>query len=414
MFKNILVPLDGSELAEGVLAHVQTMAAAFAARVTLLGVCEPRAQAGTNLLDWHLRLAETETYLRQLAAPLQYAGLSVTTILREGGAAERIVEYAAAHQSSLIILSTHGRGGASAWNVSHIAQKVLQRGTTSILLVRAGDSPAVPGEAALYRRIMLPLDGSRRAECALPVATILARQQRARLLLVHVTTPPFLFHRLAPTAAETSSTNWLVDHNRAQAARYFNALLPRIATGVQTLLPVGESVPVALHELAAAEAVDLVLLSAHGHSAQSQWPYGSVVHNLITNGTGSLLIVQDMPQPLHRQPTAVAPQSRALFRAPAGPPSLLPSPMGPGPAKETSDPMKRKSVFPHRTVKMREDFLEWARRQSAVKVRAEPDQPAQAEATVAPGLHVWADDGGALPRTPDEQPAAPQRRQSNE
>jgi nucleotide-binding universal stress UspA family protein len=410
MFKNILVPLDGSELAEGVLAHVQTMAAAFAARVTLLGVCEPRPQASTNLLDWHLRLAETETYLRRLAAHLQYAGLSVTTTLGEGGPAERIVEYAAAHQSSLIILSTHGRGGPSAWNVSHIAQKVLQRGITSILLVRAGDSPAVSGEATLYRRIMLPLDGSRRAECALPVATILARHQRARLLLVHVTTPPFLFHRLAPTAAESSSTNWLVDHNRAQAARYFSALLPRISAGVQTLLPVGESVPVALHELAAAEAVDLVLLSAHGHSAQSQWPYGSVVHNLITNGTGSLLIVQDMPQPLHRQPTAGAPERKALFRAPAGPPS----PIRPGPAKETSDPMKRKSVFPHRTVKMREDFLEWARRQSAVKVKAEPDQPTQTEAAVAAGLYVWADDGGTLPGAPDEHPAAPQRRQGNE
>jgi nucleotide-binding universal stress UspA family protein len=412
MFNNILVPLDGSELAEGVLAHVQAMAEAFAASVTLLGVCEPGPQAGVNLLDWHLRLAETETYLRQLAAPLQYAGLTVTTTLRQGGAAERIVEYAAAHQSSLIILSSHGRGGASAWNVSHIAQKVLQRGTNSILLIRAGEILSAPGEAALYRRIMLPLDGSRRAESVLPVATALARHQRARLLLVHVTTPPFLFHRLAPTAAETSSSNWLVDHNRAQAARYFAALLPRLAAaGVQTLLPVGDSVPVALHELAEAEDADLVLLSAHGHSAQSQWPYGSVVHNFIGNGAGNLLIVQDLPQPLHRQP-ADAPQREALYRT-----STRPTPLAPlaqaGPVKETSDPMKRKTVFPHRTVKMREDFLEWARRQSAVQVKAASEQPAQAETTVAPGLHAWADDGGALPGAPDDRPAAP-RRQSDE
>jgi hypothetical protein len=77
--------------------------------------------------------------------------------------------------------------------------------------------------------------------------------------------------------------------------------------------------------------------------------------------------------------------------------------------------MKRKTVFPHRTVKMREDFLEWARRQSAVKQQAQPDDhPAPAEAPFAPGLHAWADDGGALPGAPDDNPAARQRRQANE
>ncbi|MDT8307325.1 MAG: universal stress protein [Anaerolineae bacterium] len=316
MFENILVPLDGSYLAEGVLAHVQTMAAAMAARVTLLGVSEPPTHTGVNPLDWHLRLAETEAYLRRLAAPLQVAGLTVATALREGGAAERIVEYAAAHPSTLIILNTHGRGGASDWNVSHIAQKVLQRGTASILLVRAGDSPPSGSGQAHYRRIMLPLDGSRRAECVLPGATTLAQHQRARLLLVHVTTPPFLFHRLPPTAAETNAADWLVDHNRAQAARYFAGLRSRIPTGVQTLLPIAGNVPLALHQLVAAEAVDLVLLSAHGHSAQSQWPYGSVVRNFITHGTASLLIVQDLPQPLHPRPSADAPRRETLHRAP--------------------------------------------------------------------------------------------------
>lgn len=316
MFDNILVPLDGSYLAEGVLAHVQAMAAAFTTRVTLLGVSEPPAQTGVNMLDWHLRLAETEAYLRRLAAPLQYAGLTVATALREGSAAERIVEYAAEHQSSLIVLSTHGRGGPSDWNVSNIAQKVLQRGTTSILLVRAGDPPPSGSAQAHYRRIMLPLDGSRRAECVLSVATTLAQHQRARLLLVHVTTPPFLFHRLPPTAAETSAADWLVDHNRAQAARYFADLRARIPTGVQTLLPIAGNVPLALHRLVAAQAIDLVLLSAHGHSAQSQWPYGSVVRNFITHGTASLLIVQDLPQPLRPRPPADAPRRETLHRTP--------------------------------------------------------------------------------------------------
>lgn len=63
--------------------------------------------------------------------------------------------------------------------------------------------------------------------------------------------------------------------------------------------------------------------------------------------------------------------------------------------------MKRKTVFPHRTVKMREDFLAWARRQRTLKAEAEPGQETQA-------------DDGALTGAPDDNPAARQRRQANE
>lgn len=67
--------------------------------------------------------------------------------------------------------------------------------------------------------------------------------------------------------------------------------------------------------------------------------------------------------------------------------------------------MKRKTVFSHRTVKMREDFLDWARRQKAARRQAERDQLPQSDPTLAPGLLAWADDGGALPRPPDDTQA---------
>lgn len=316
MFKKIFVPLDGSDLAEGILPHVGAMAAAFDACVTLLHVSEAPAQTAVDPLNWHMHKAEAEAYLRERVRQLRQAGLTVDSHLLHGPAAERIVEYAGQQQADLIILSSHGQGGLSEWNVSHIAQKVLQRGVTSILLVPAEHTRHTLAREIGYRRILIPLDGSRRAECVLPAARVLGRQEPAKLLLAHVTARPVLFNRLPATEAETAAMEWLIDHNRARASDYFEELAPRITADVETALPVGDSVALALHQLVREEAVDLVLLSAHGRTAQSQWPYGSVPGNFIANGSVPLLIVQDLPQPVSPQLQAEHSRRQALHGLP--------------------------------------------------------------------------------------------------
>lgn len=311
MFHHILVPLDGSTLAEAVLPHARALAAAFDARLSLLHVLEGSPAGSPDLFDWHLRRAEAEAYLREQAACLQQAGLAVDTRLLEGRAAERIVEYAGQEQASLIILSTHGRGGLAASNVAAIAHKVLERGTASIFLVRAGQPDHAAGDEMRYRRILVPLDGSRRAECVLPVARMLARQ-RAELLLAHVSVPPFVFDPLPFTAAEEATLHWLVDHNHRGAERYLRQLAHSIPSTVQVTVPVGDNAALTLHQLVAGKAADLVLLSAHGASAQSQWAYGSLVANFIANGSVPLLIVQDLPQPVGQQRDVQARRRRPL------------------------------------------------------------------------------------------------------
>jgi nucleotide-binding universal stress UspA family protein len=167
-------------------------------------------------------------------------------------------------------------------------------------------------DAICYRRILVPLDGSRRAECVLPFAGVLAGQPETQLLLAHVTPRPFVFHRLPPSDNENASMEWLIGRNRARAALYLKEVAARIGPGADTTLPVSDSIELALHQLVADEAVDLVLFSAHGQSGQSQWPYGSVVSNFITNGSAPLLIVQDMPQALDQQSHA---QTRGAYSA---------------------------------------------------------------------------------------------------
>ncbi len=164
MFPRILAPLDGSSLAERVLPHIATMALAYRGEPTLLRVLDPTG-AGTrprpiDPLDWQIRKAEADSYLKGLATQFEEKGLRVNLEVREGKAAESVIEFARQVDASLIILSSHGQSGISGWNISSVVQKIILRALTSVMIVRAYQPAAQEDQQIHYRRILLPLDGS--------------------------------------------------------------------------------------------------------------------------------------------------------------------------------------------------------------------------------------------------------------
>ena len=298
MFDHILVPMDGSSLAECVLPHALAVARACEAQVTLLRVLERTQAAGptrsVDPLDWHIRRAEARAYLDGLSARLQKAGLRTESTLLEGQAAERIIEFVRSHDVSLIILSSHGRSGLSEWNVSSIVQKIILRAYVPVMIVRAYQPVASDLTGLRYRHMLIPLDGSQRAECALPLATTLARFHESELLLVHVVRRPEIVRRAPPTQEDVELANRLTERNRLEAVRYLENLQPRLPLDVRTRVLVSDNAAATLHDLVEQEEADLVVLSAHGYSGRTKWPYGSMVVNFIAYGTTPLLIVQDL------------------------------------------------------------------------------------------------------------------------
>ena len=299
MFDHILVPMDGSPLAECVLPHTMAVARASEAQVTLLRVLE-RTQAtdparSIDPLDWHIRKAEARAYLDGVSARLQEAGLRTENTLLEGQAAERIIEFVRGHDVRLIILSSHGRSGLSDWNVSSIVQKIILRAYVPVMIVRAYQPVASDPTGLRYRHMLIPLDGSQRAECALPPAITLARSHESELLLVHVVPRPEMVRRAPPTQEDVELANRLTERNLLEATRYLEQLQSRLSLDVQTRVFVSDNAAATLHELVEQEETDLVVLSAHGYSGGTRWPYGSMVVNFIAYGTTPLLIVQDLP-----------------------------------------------------------------------------------------------------------------------
>src|SRR5688572_32402579 len=119
-------------------------------------------------LNWYLQKTEANTYLDMVKTRLEKSLVSVNTMLLEGRAIEQIIETAHANDMELLILSSHGRQDAYGWSVSGIAPQVVQRIRTSTLIIPADHANSPHMDDLHYRRLLVPLDGSRRAGNALP------------------------------------------------------------------------------------------------------------------------------------------------------------------------------------------------------------------------------------------------------
>lgn len=145
MYKQILVPLDGSELAEGAVPHAEELAKALGARVTLLSVIEPVAvysQPGvvgpvvSVSMDMQDEVRNVTEYLDKIADKLRHGGIDVVRVVREGDAASQICDYAHENRADLIVMSTHGRSGIQRLVYGSVAEHVLHNATVPVLLVR--------------------------------------------------------------------------------------------------------------------------------------------------------------------------------------------------------------------------------------------------------------------------------------
>jgi nucleotide-binding universal stress UspA family protein len=143
MYKKILVPLDGSELAKKALDEAEKLAKCFGAEMILFQVVPFMPIYGSPELVTPLIVDEkqkeaVEKYLANLAEELKKKGLRVTATVRTGQqVAVEIIDFAKESGAELIVMCTHGRSGITRWMLGSVALKLLTRGETPILLIRS-------------------------------------------------------------------------------------------------------------------------------------------------------------------------------------------------------------------------------------------------------------------------------------
>ncbi len=230
MFRNILIPLDGSTLAECAVPCAVAFARAFGARVTLLRVLE-KAQNAECLqpidpLEWSMYKREANTYLAELVSRFEVKGIGADFMVKEGHPAQRIIEAIQEKSIDLMVLSSHGRSGLSGWSAGSVFQKIISRARISIMIVRAYHYGEEESSAPFhFSRILVPLDGSKRSEFALPPAATLAQSHNAGLILAHVVNMPEMPRWTQLTQEDAELVNRLVERNREEMGKHLGVAL---------------------------------------------------------------------------------------------------------------------------------------------------------------------------------------------
>jgi nucleotide-binding universal stress UspA family protein len=317
--RHVLVPLDGSQLAECVLPFAAVVAQAFGARVTLLRVLEahggPTLSVHVDPLQWEISRAMAGNDLRRIAGEFGPTRASPSVEIVSGAAAEQIVHFAEQEHVDLIILSTHGEGGLSGWRLSSTVQKVILCAPTSVLIVPAYAWAGRRIGDLRLAKILLPLDCSPRAECILPLATALARVHNGELILAHVVPEPELPRHMSASAGDLTLAAQLTERNRVEAERYLAELRSQVlaqGTRARVRIVVSSRCDRTLRALADEEHADLLLFCAHGKTGDAGERYGTVAARLVQSSKRPVLIVQDLAGVLR----AVNPAEEATFEHP--------------------------------------------------------------------------------------------------
>jgi nucleotide-binding universal stress UspA family protein len=296
--RHILVPLDGSAVAECALPFAVALGTVLSARITLLRVLTaPRRHV--DPVEWELVRAEAQGQLAQLDQQIRAGGLTSSVMVLEGQPAEQIIHFAQEHHVDLIVLSSHGEGGLTGWMLSSTAQKVAARTHSSLLIVPAYAAECSRTAEVRFGKVLVPLDCSPRAECILPFAAELARAHHAQLILAHVVPEPELPRRMPPSADDLALARRLTERNRHEGESYLRTVsndLSAQGIRVETHAVVATRRPHTILALAEREGVDLIVACAHGATGKASDRYGSTAAHLLQWSNRPIVVLQDLAE----------------------------------------------------------------------------------------------------------------------
>ena len=289
MYERILVPLDGSNAAEIVLPYAEEIAAKQGAEIILVSVYEPTAVKVDHLYRCYLEriMEQVECQLKDWQAK-QEAKVQCEVLL--GKPATEILQYTDKNNVSLIAMASRGRSCRGPWLLGNIAEKVLQATSKPVLLIRVAASGAALEQRRLMKRMLVPLDGSRLAEAAIPHAESLAGVLGTELVMFQVMEPG------PPWIAEEAFAMYpeVEEGRKASAMTYLDgagkALKERglsISSAIDSGSPADQ-----IADYAEANDIDLIAMSTHGRSGLGRWVFGSVTNKVLHAGDTPVLTVR--------------------------------------------------------------------------------------------------------------------------
>ena len=296
MFEHLLVPLDGSRLAEAALPAAALLSKRLGSSVTLFHVIErdaPQQVHGERHLS---EPTEAKAYLDEVASRAFPAGTHVEQHVHTtevANVAHSIVEHTGELAPDLIVMCTHGQGGLRTWLLGSIAQQVIAEGVTPVLLIQPDGAGATVSFAC--RRLLVPLDSYADHEQGFVIAAALARACSADVhLLMVVPTLTTLPGELGTAARllPTATSAWLDMSEEAARAHLDPKASLLQASGLRTTAEVCRGDPAsAITDTIQRVQADLVVMGTHGKRGMEAFWSGSVAAQVSSRSRAPLLLV---------------------------------------------------------------------------------------------------------------------------
>ena len=299
MYEKILIPLDGSELAEVALPYAEELAGRLGSEVTLIYVSESAEDPYHYMHQVYVQqMVEatkhgTEKYLEKP----QGRAIKVESAILMGHPAEEIVDYADKEKIGLIVMATHGRSGVRRWVLGSVADKVVRATKRPVALIRAKGTRPDVREKGILNKALVPLDGSKESEAVIPYIEELASKLKAEVVLFQVVAQAYRIYPGGDPGVQVPFTEEQMEPLKASAEQYLEEVTSGLkGRGVTTRyeVRVGDAAEEIIN-LADELCVDLVAMSTHGRSGVSRWNIGSVADKVLHAGNTPLLLVR-VPQ----------------------------------------------------------------------------------------------------------------------
>ena len=303
MTRPILVPLDGSPLAEEALPIAVDLAQRWREPLRLVAVhrsvvflfAPESGIGGYPALDRELR-QNLENYMKATAERLAgNSGLEVVPAILEGDVVDALAHEANSCQARVIVMTTHGRGGVSRAFMGSIADGLVHHVRCPVLLTTPGvwttrtHSPATP------RRVVVPLDGTPLSESVIDRALAVYAPGEVVLDLVSIVALPAL---IPPTTTGLSSRYDLIEHEVTAAGEYLRNLAERLRdldVSVETKVLLDEQVSQAIVRHARAVHADFIAIASRGHTGAGRLFFGSVADKVVRTAARPVLVWNPLP-----------------------------------------------------------------------------------------------------------------------
>jgi len=296
MFRNVMVPVDGSSFSREAVIQGLRLASLYGATLRLVKVAStPTTSTGPEAVALDSRASDSQhaaelANLYAIAAECRaHSTINVTASLERGPVVDALCGYARRNAVDLIVMRSQARRGIARIWFGSVADGLIRESGLPVLVVRPPSIGTGLEKGFSYRKILVPLDGSVLAEQALPRAVSLARFEGASIVLVFVVPPA----RDAANGTLVSAIGPASASEVSAAQRYLDSIASHRGAGLKiaTRVVIASDIPTAILRVADTEEVDLITMATRGQGMMARTLGGSVSDRVMRESVSSTLVV---------------------------------------------------------------------------------------------------------------------------